>query len=294
MSAPPNNWIKVQLGDFADIQLGKMLDKAKNFGQPRTYLRNINVRWFGFDLSDLNEMMATDHDAEFFAIKDGDVLICEGGEPGRAAVWNMGNAGLIYQKALHRVRTAPVLLPSLLTQQLRLDAFSSRLERHFSGSTIKHFPAVALNRYEVLVPPAPEQTRIADKLDTVLARVDACRDRLARVAPLLKRFRQSVLAAATSGRLTEEWRGGSALGDAKAELDAWIQLRAKTERKPPVGPDLSQGFDSVPPTWAVASVHQFAECLDRLRVPVKSRQLIHPLVEQFRPLGLPLLERLDG
>ncbi|WP_440030508.1 restriction endonuclease subunit S, partial [Chromobacterium amazonense] len=59
---------------------------------------------------------------------------------------------------------------------------------------------------EVLVPPHSEQKRIADKLDSVLARVDACRERLARVQPLLKRFRQSVLAAATSGRLTEDWR----------------------------------------------------------------------------------------
>jgi len=54
--------------------------------------------------------------------------------------------------------------------------------------------------------PLPEQTRIADKLDAVLARVDACRDRLDRVPGILKRFRQSVLTAATSGKLTEEWR----------------------------------------------------------------------------------------
>lgn len=62
--------------------------------------------------------------------------------------------------------------------------------------------------YQILValPPLAEQKRIADKLDTVLTRVDAVNTRLARVAPLLKRFRQSVLAAATSGRLTEDWR----------------------------------------------------------------------------------------
>lgn len=54
--------------------------------------------------------------------------------------------------------------------------------------------------------PVAEQKRIADKLDTVLTRVDAVNTRLARVAPLLKRFRQSVLAVATSGRLTEDWR----------------------------------------------------------------------------------------
>jgi type I restriction enzyme S subunit len=68
------------------------------------------------------------------------------------------------------------------------------------------------------LPPVAEQERIADKLDTVLARVDACRDRLARVAPLLKRFRQSVLAAATSGRLTEEWR------DSLKPPDPWRNL----------------------------------------------------------------------
>ncbi len=60
--------------------------------------------------------------------------------------------------------------------------------------------------FDVPVAPLPEQKRIAEKLDATLARVDACRERLARVAPILKRFRQSVLAAATSGQLTEDWR----------------------------------------------------------------------------------------
>jgi type I restriction enzyme S subunit len=62
-----------------------------------------------------------------------------------------------------------------------------------------------LNELPVPLAPLNEQKRIADKLDTVLTRVDAVNSRLARVAPLLKRFRQSVLAAATSGRLTEDW-----------------------------------------------------------------------------------------
>ncbi|MFD2449213.1 hypothetical protein ACFSQE_12925 [Vogesella fluminis] len=59
---------------------------------------------------------------------------------------------------------------------------------------------------QIPLAPLPEQKRIADKLDATLARVDACRARLARVAPILKRFRQSVLAAATSGQLTVDWR----------------------------------------------------------------------------------------
>lgn len=76
-----------------------------------------------------------------------------------------------------------------------------------TGST---FPAVTgkvVRDLPILLPPANEQRRIADKLDRVLARVDAANEHLSRVAPLIKRFRQSVLSAATSGRLTEDWRG---------------------------------------------------------------------------------------
>lgn len=68
--------------------------------------------------------------------------------------------------------------------------------------------------------PLPEQKRIADKLDSVLARVDACRDRLDRLPALLKRFRQTILSAATSGRLTEDWRG-------KVELSNWAKVSVK-------------------------------------------------------------------
>ena len=71
------------------------------------------------------------------------------------------------------------------------------------------YPAIRgkdVRSFTAPIAPEKEQKRIADKLDTVLARVDAVNTRLARVAPLLKRFRQSVLAAATSGRLTEDWR----------------------------------------------------------------------------------------
>ncbi|MGJ7570855.1 restriction endonuclease subunit S [Variovorax sp. RB2P76] len=95
------------------------------------------------------------------------------------------------------------------------------------------------------LPPLPEQQRIADKLDTVLARVDACRGRLARVASLLKRFRQSVLAAATTGRLTEDWRKEKgmvsgeqevALGDDELALPSTWDVRALSDVIDPARP----------------------------------------------------------
>lgn len=75
-----------------------------------------------------------------------------------------------------------------------------------TGTTRLKLTQAALRSIPVPVPPLTEQKRIADKLDRLLARVDACRERLDRVPALLKRFRQSVLVAATSGELTREWR----------------------------------------------------------------------------------------
>ena len=117
--------------------------------------------------------------------------------------------------------------------------------------------------------PKNEQRRIADKLDTVLTRVDAINTRLARVAPILKRFRQSILAAATSGRLTEDWRLTAPDQSAAAELERSLAVRAKSEKKTPAQPDKTHWSKVIPDSWVVASVHQFAECLDRLRVPIK-------------------------
>lgn len=94
-----------------------------------------------------------------------------------------------------------------------------------TGTTFKELSGSAAEKLPFLVAPAAEQKRIADKLDTVLTRVDAVSARLARVAPLLKRFRQAVLAAATSGRLTEDWRRErqDSLGDASSLLMALAQ-----------------------------------------------------------------------
>ncbi|MBK8284422.1 MAG: restriction endonuclease subunit S [Ahniella sp.] len=86
-----------------------------------------------------------------------------------------------------------------------------------SGSTRLKLTQGAMNRLPIRVAPRSEQERIADKLETVLTHVDAVLTRLARIAPLLKRFRQSVLAAATSGRLTHDWRSN--------EAPEWSELR---------------------------------------------------------------------
>lgn len=100
----PGTWKWVKFGEIADLCLGKMLDKAKNQGNLHPYLRNVNVRWGFFDFEDILKMRFKDDEEERYSVKYGDLVVCEGGEPGRCAVWTDVSQTFRIQKALHRVR----------------------------------------------------------------------------------------------------------------------------------------------------------------------------------------------
>ena len=81
------NWERKPLGAVADLCLGKMLDQNKNRGEPLPYLANVNVRWGEFELSDLRTMRFEPKEMDRYGLKFGDIVMCEGGEPGRCAIW---------------------------------------------------------------------------------------------------------------------------------------------------------------------------------------------------------------
>ncbi|MCE5308959.1 MAG: restriction endonuclease subunit S [Acidobacteriales bacterium] len=159
-----NGWQVKRVSEIAKHSLGKMLDKAKNKGEFRPYLRNLNVRWFDFDLADLAEMRFLPEEADKHTVKKGDLVICEGGYPGRAAIWNRDEP-IYFQKALHRVRFhepqhAKWCLYYLLAQDLE-----GTLKNHFNGAGIQHFTGKVLDRFAIPLPPLPEQRRIVGILD---------------------------------------------------------------------------------------------------------------------------------
>jgi hypothetical protein len=134
--SPYAPWPMVALGEIAEVKLGKMLDKARHLsGRRLPYLRNVNVRWGAVNTDDLREMNFDDDELDRFGLKAGDVLVCEGGEPGRAAVWNGHLPDLKFQKAIHRVRFRTPFEPGLLVYLLALLAQTGSLERRFTGST---------------------------------------------------------------------------------------------------------------------------------------------------------------
>ena len=192
----PSSWSFVSISQIADHRLGKMLDKAKNKGELFPYLRNTNVQWWKFDLDDLKEMKFLPDELDEYQVRVGDLLVCEGGEPGRCAVWADANRRLVFQKAIHRIRLLEGISPYFLAIRLRVDALTGRLDGQFTGATIKHFTGKELARYTFGLPPLAEQIRIVEKVDQLMALCDELESRQA-----ARREARSRLVGATLDRL---------------------------------------------------------------------------------------------
>ncbi|MFF7748030.1 restriction endonuclease subunit S [Streptomyces sp. NPDC007971] len=169
----PAGWAWAKLGDIADTALGKMLDKKQSTGlHPTPYLRNVNVQWGRIDSTDLSTMDIEPEEKGRFTVSMGDLIVCEGGEIGRCAIWNVPEP-IAYQKALHRVRPSSVLETKYLRYYLEHAASSGKLVRFATGSTIKHLPQQRLREVPVPLPPVAEQRRIVEVLEEQLSRLDA-------------------------------------------------------------------------------------------------------------------------
>lgn len=168
----------VPLRNVASIQLGKMLSpKAKTGKEPFPYLRNQNVQWGRFELTDLATMDFSEQDRAKFELKYGDLLVCEGGEPGRCAVWRDNIDGCYYQKALHRVRPNPNLADSdFLAHWIHLQALTGSFEDQNAKTTIAHLPLVRLEQLLVPAIEVDEQHRIAARLKIQLAEMETARE----------------------------------------------------------------------------------------------------------------------
>lgn len=193
------------IGLIADTQLGKMLDSKKQVGTLTRYLRNINVRWGSFDLENVQETLMTERDHERFDVRDGDVFACEGGEPGRCAVWRGSSGALSFQKALHRLRVhdRTTVMPEFLALMLTEAVQSGRCDHMFTGTTIKHLPQEKLRMIQIPVPSLDRQLALVSDAENLRSSALRMRNQVSLTQRSSTALRRSLLAAAFSGRLTE-------------------------------------------------------------------------------------------
>lgn len=191
----------VVLADVADLCLGKMLDRQKNVGTPHPYLRNINVRWGTFDTEDLHQMPFGDHEHDRYGLVEGDLVMCEGGEPGRCAVWDGSIPDMKIQKALHRIRCSGQVDPHFVMYNFLSASWQGSIDKYYTGTTIKHLTGKMLARFELVLPPIKEQRRLVARIQEAFDRTEAMEATLDAQLVQAGRLRQAVLKRAFEGRL---------------------------------------------------------------------------------------------
>ncbi|MCL2570758.1 MAG: restriction endonuclease subunit S [Firmicutes bacterium] len=162
-------WDIKPLGEITNSRLGKMLDAKKQTGENNyPYLANFNVQWFRIDFSKLNEMDFNETDRIEFALEYGDLLVCEGGEVGRTAIWENEMVDCFFQKAIHRVRCdINICIPEYMAWIMYQKATTTNFDGLVTSATIAHLTGEKLKRLMVQVPPLDLQHSFAEFIHAV-------------------------------------------------------------------------------------------------------------------------------
>jgi len=198
----PNEWALTELSVLAyESVLGKMLDKQKNIGVDQDYLGNINVRWGYFDLNNLKQMKIEETEESRYSLSQGDLVVCEGGEPGRCAIWKGEDGVMFIQKALHRVRFTKSYLSVFAYYYLTYAVPLERVVKHFTGTTIKHLTGTGLGKVQFPICSLAEQQEIVNKLEEKLSIIEQNEKEIESALAKAELLRQSILKKAFSGLL---------------------------------------------------------------------------------------------
>ena len=196
----PQHWPVCGLGHRYEVALVKMLDEKKISGQHLgPYLRNVDVQWDCINIEDLPEMDFSGDDLNRYSLIAGDLLVCEGGDVGRAAIWRGELKTCFYQKALHRLRARTAQdHPRYLLYALRAASNAGAFSAGAGKATIIHLPAETFRRHRFPFPPLAEQLQIVAFLDRETAKIDALVEEQRRLIELLKEKRQAAISHAVT------------------------------------------------------------------------------------------------
>jgi type I restriction enzyme S subunit len=190
-----------RVGYLFEVQLGKMLDEKRvDREDTRPYLRNANVHWDRIVLDDVKQMTFGLGEKQRFGLLPGDLLVCEGGEPGRAALWTGEIEDCYYQKALHRIRPYGDASVRFLFWCLR-DLSERAAFRGDGPGRYAHLTAEQLRAVRIPMPDSQVQAKVAAAVDAEAAATQALGREASILARLLAEYREALITEAVTGQL---------------------------------------------------------------------------------------------
>lgn len=205
----PAHWVCPPLYSRYTIELGKMLNESRISGNNLIpYLRNIDVQWDAINTQDLPVMDIRPDEYFRYLVCAGDLLVCEGGEVGRAAIMGDDVGLLGFQKALHRLRCVDEEKekPRFMFYTLCWAANSGLFLAEGNPNTIPHLTGEKLRRYRFPCPPFIEQQMIADWLDEQCDSILKQQIKVSQVIDTLNEYRTALITNAVTGKIdVREW-----------------------------------------------------------------------------------------
>lgn len=275
MNELPSGWTTASIRQLCTLENGRAFKPTEwtKHGLPIVRIQNLNRQGASF-----NHFAGEADDR--YRLRGGELLFAWSGTPGTsfgAHVWRGGDA--VLNQHIFRVDFDESIVEKRFFRHAINQKLGELIDVAHGGVGLRHVTKGVFENTEVLVPPLPEQKRIADKLDALLARVDACRGRLDRVPGILNRFRQSVLAAATSGELTREWREENPEAETVAALLERVPAPAGKNTGRAAGVELREGRCALsvgpserflPPGWLCVPLMRLAK-LESGHTPSRSK-----------------------
>jgi len=168
----PQGWAWCRLGEIAQHNSGKTLHKGQNKGMLRDYITTSNLYWNKFELDNIKQIRIEEKELERFTVIKGDLLICEGGDVGRSAIWNE-DYDICFQNHIHRIRLYSSISVKYIYYCMMYLYSNRSILNYKKGMGIPNLSGTALSSIIIPLPPLPEQQAIVIKLETLIEKCDS-------------------------------------------------------------------------------------------------------------------------
>ena len=197
----PNGWVWCKLGDIFQHNNGKQKTSSNQNGKLLKYITTSNVYWGRFDLSEIKEMRFLESELAKCTAKRGDLLVCEGGDIGRAAIWDYDQI-ICFQNHLHRLRGFVPICTKYFLFSLMFCKIKGLIKG--KGIGLMTLSANDLHNIPIPLPPLAEQQRIVTEVDRWFALIDQIEQNQSDLQVIIKNTKNKILDLAIHGRLVPQ------------------------------------------------------------------------------------------
>ena len=290
----PESWKWIYLGEIFDHNAGKALNNADKEGTLLEYITTSNLYWDHFELDELKSMFFKDSEIEKCTIRKGDLLICEGGDIGRSAIWNFDYEMRI-QNHIHKLRGYGGIEPKYYYYIMRNYKDRGLIDGH--GIGLQGFSSNKVHFLVVPLPPLAEQRRIVAKIDEILSQIEIIDTLQTRYVKDVASLKSKILDAAIRGKLVEQ----RAEEGTAEELYKQIQSekaklinegKIKKEKPLPAISEKEIPFD-IPESWKWVKFGQIMINRDSERIPlsVSEREKLEKIYDYYGASGV--IDKVD-